>query len=143
MKKYIVALIMASLCGATDNQASAQRITMTKNDSIANVIKLKTLQTKRESLLQKIEMEDKKRNIQTNGVTPERQEELNNRQDSVCLSLRSQLVDVILEIKEMAPNVVTPQLMQQYNNLLNKKEDEPTAGKAEKQPAKQTTSKNN
>ncbi len=123
MKKFIAAMFMASIYGAATNGICAQEAT-SPNDSIANAVKLKSLQTQREKLLKEIEAEDRKRNVQLNGVTPERQEELNNLQDSVCLSLRSKLVDVTLEIKELAPSVATPQLMQQYNNLLNRKKEE-------------------
>lgn len=123
MKKYAFLLLMASLYSATDNQACAQQVTTSRNDSITNMIRLKSLQTQREALQQKIREEDNKRNVQINGITPERQEELNNRQDSICLSLRSQLVDVTLEIKEIAPNVASAQFMQQYNNLIGKKKE--------------------
>lgn len=122
MKKYIVALLLASFCSVVTNQVSAQN-TASRNDSIAHSVKLKALHAKRDSIMQRINVEDAKRNTQINGVTPERQEELNNRQDSICLSLRSQLVDVVLEIKEIAPDVATPQLIQQYNNLLGKKRE--------------------
>ena len=122
MKKFVVAILMASIYGTATNSVSAQE-TASRNDSITNAIKLKSLQAQREKLVKEIEVEDRKRNMQINGVSPERQEELNNQQDSICLSLRSQLVDVMLEIKETAPGVATPQLMQQYNNLLNKKKE--------------------
>ena len=45
--------------------------------------------------------QDSKRNAVYNGVSPETQERMNDRQDSLCLDLRSQLVDVQLEIKEV------------------------------------------
>lgn len=122
MKKYIVVLLMAGLYGVATNNVCAQDVA-SKADTIAHTVKLKALHAKRDSLMQRINVEDAKRNIQINGVTPERQEELNNRQDSICLSLRSQLVDVVLEIKEITPDVVTPQFIQQYNNLLGKKRE--------------------
>ena len=122
MKKFVVAILMASIYGTATNSVSAQE-TVSRNDSITNAIKLKSLQAQREKLVKEIEVEDRKRNMQINGVSPERQEELNNQQDSICLSLRSQLVDVMLEIKETVPGVATPQLMLQYNNLLNKKKE--------------------
>ena len=128
MKKFVVAILMASIYSTATNSVSAQE-TASRNDSITNAIKLRSLQTQREKLVKEIEVEDRKRNTQLNGVSPERQEELNNQQDSICLSLRSQLVDVMLEIKETAPNVATPQLMQQYNNLLNRKKEENTTNK--------------
>ena len=45
--------------------------------------------------------EHAERNAVYNGVSPETQERMNDRQDSLCLDLRSQLVDVQLEIKEV------------------------------------------
>ena len=71
------------------------------NDSIAMVLKIKTLSEKEEALKNRIKEEDGKRNAVYNGVSPETQERMNDRQDSLCLDLRSQLVDVQLEIKEV------------------------------------------
>lgn len=127
MKKCIVMLLMAGLYGAVTNNACAQDAA-SRTDSITHTVKLKALHAKRDSLMRIIQVEDQKRNVQINGVTPERQEELNNRQDSICLSLRSHLVDVMLEIKETAPSVVTPQFLQQYNGLLGKKREEGATG---------------
>lgn len=121
MKKCVLLLFVASMYSAMANQVCAQEAATHKNNSVAETVKLKSLQAKKDSLQQEIKVEDAKRNAQINGVTPERLEELNNRQDSICLDLRSQLVEVTLEIKEMAPGVATPQFMQQYNQLLGKK----------------------
>lgn len=118
MKKCVLLLFVASMYSA---MACAQEAATSKENPVAGSVRMKSLQAKRDSLQQAIRVEDAKRNAQINGVTPERQEELNNRQDSICLDLRSQLVEVTLEIKEMAPDVATPQFMQQYNQLLGKK----------------------
>lgn len=121
MKKCVLLLFVASMYSAMASQACAQETATSKGNPVVESVRLKSLQAKRDSLQQAIRVEDAKRNAQINGVTPERQEELNNRQDSICLDLRSQLVEVTLEIKEMAPDVATPQFMQQYNQLLGKK----------------------
>lgn len=68
-------------------------------------------------------------------MTPETLEEMNDRQDSVCLALRSELVDVILEIKENSVDIPSSVLIQQYNGLLNSRfttteqESRPNTGK--------------
>ena len=64
-------------------------------------LKLKTLFNKETVLKNKIKEEDSKRNAVYNEVSPETQEMLNDRQDSICLDLRSQLVDVQMEILEL------------------------------------------
>ncbi|MBU3853785.1 MAG: hypothetical protein H9789_08230 [Candidatus Paraprevotella stercoravium] len=38
-------------------------------------------------------------------------------QDSICLELRSQLVEIELEIAELTPNKLPAQFIQQYNRL--------------------------
>lgn len=73
------------------------------NDSIVVSVKLKELSLKRDNLIKQIKVEDAKRDMSINGVTFETQERLNDRQDSICLDLRSQLVSVELEIKELQP----------------------------------------
>lgn len=71
-----------------------------KNDTV-NAVKIKAL-TAREAKLQKeMQKQDKKRNATYNGASAEAIEELNNRQDSICLDLRSKLVSVQLEIAEV------------------------------------------
>lgn len=71
------------------------------NDTITMNLKLKTLFNKEIALKNKIKEEDGKRNAVYNDVSPETQEMLNDRQDSICLDLRSQLIDVQLEILEL------------------------------------------
>lgn len=87
---------------------------------------LSSLQKKRERLQKEISEQDAKRNQQISGVTPETLEKINDRQDSICLALRSQLVETDLEIKEHSLNVNDAQMLQQYNNLLNKLDLKPT-----------------
>lgn len=108
---------------------------VTRNDSIATAVLLNGLQSKKDKLEKEIKVEDGKRNSQIAGVSPETLEIMNNRQDSICLALRSELVDIILEIKELSPDVATPQLLQQYNNLVNKKDENPAKKEENNQPA--------
>lgn len=107
----------------------------TRNDSIATAVRLNGLQSKKDKLEKEIKVEDGKRNSQIAGVSPERLETMNNRQDSICLALRSELVDVILEIKELSPDAATPQLLRQYYNLVNKKDGDPAKKEENDQPA--------
>jgi len=77
------------------NQAAIDRTTV-------DALKLKELNLRRESLQKQISVEDANRNLSVDGVTPRTQEQINDRQDSVCLELRSQLVAVELELQELA-----------------------------------------
>ncbi len=132
MNRIIISGVLAILAGFLSIDISAQT-NASRNDSIATAVKLNSLQSKKEKLEKEIKVEDGKRNSQIAGVSPETLEAMNNRQDSTCLALRSELVDVILEIKELSPDVATPQLLQQYNNLVNKKTENPdnTEGNAQ------------
>ncbi|MBD5317205.1 MAG: hypothetical protein HDS11_06025 [Bacteroides sp.] len=92
-----LALIVMSLLAL---DASAANPSASKEDSIAAVLKLKNLKIKREKLQKQIAAEDAKRNRQVAGVTPETNEEMNIRQDSICMALRSQLANLNLQISE-------------------------------------------
>ena len=99
---------------------SAQK-KVTPNDSVMNVVKIKLLTEKKTKLKRLIAIEDAKRNEVVNGVTPEIQEVLNDKQDSICLELRSQLVAVELELKEFVPEDTVSTIVGQLN-LLNQKQ---------------------
>ena len=131
-------MIVASATGwAQDSNAQVN------NDSIFTALKVRELKIKKQSLQQRIAAEDKKRNQVIEGVTPETQEMFNDRQDSICLDLRSQLVAVELEMEEVKPTKVTPQrnmeqLLEQYNALKqNQQQDsipqQPAKGDEEKE----------
>ncbi|MBE6293238.1 MAG: hypothetical protein E7090_00970 [Bacteroidales bacterium] len=92
-----------------------------QQDSAVNKIKIKELTLKKQAIEKKIAIEDKKRNAVINGVTAETQEVLNDKQDSICLELRSQLVEIKLELKELIPDKSSKTIAEQYNNL-NKKQ---------------------
>lgn len=97
----------------------------TGSDSIAAELKMKSLQAHRDRLQTEIKIQDAKRNRQIAGVSPETLEEMNDLQDSLCLALRSQLMDVNLEIKEASSSVSSSALLQQFNNLVNKQAQTP------------------
>lgn len=122
MKKIILSLAVVAMSLSMAQEVSAQIATQptAKNDSIATALRLNTLQSKKGSLQKEIKVQDAKRNRQISGVSAETLEEMNNKQDSLCLALRSELVDVILEIKELSPSVASPQLINQFNNLVNR-----------------------
>lgn len=107
---------MAAFLGV---EASAQTAPA-QNDSIAFALKLKGLQNRKGQLQKEIKVQDAKRNRQIAGVSPETLEEMNIRQDSICLALRSELTDVMLEMREVAPDTLSPAIIQNYNNLINK-----------------------
>lgn len=92
-------------------------------NSTLNALKVKELRLTKTSLEKQIAEEDKKRNQVIDGVTPETQELLNNRQDSICLDLRSQLVEVELELKELVPNKTITNLVNQFNQLQGTKQE--------------------
>lgn len=124
MKRIILPIAIIAIAEFSSFAMSPQTST-SRSDSIATAVKLNSLQSKKYKLENEIKIADGKRNSQIAGVSPETLEAINNRQDSICLALRSELVDVILEIKELSSDVATPQLLQQYNNLVNKKDENP------------------
>lgn len=117
-RPLIYAVIAAA---AISGNVTEARVPAASNDSIAKATRLDALRKKREKLQNEIKTQDARRNREMAGVSRKRIEEMNNRQDSLCLALRSQLTDVILEIRELSPDVNPDALLQQYNNLINSK----------------------
>ena len=93
--KKILFILFCSVIGLAN--VSAQ----TKADTVKVQIKIKELKQTEATLKKHIETEDKKRNRNIEGVSEISMNEMNQRQDSVCLDLRSQLVDVQLQVKEL------------------------------------------
>lgn len=89
-----------------------------QNDSIVNAIKIKNLKDRKAELKKRIATEDKKRNTVIEGVSPETLEKIIQRQDSICLELRSELTAVELELKELGADIATTQIAQQLNRLI-------------------------
>ena len=119
--KYVwaVGLLLFSFHGYAQNQAS-------QNDSTVNAIKIKNLKNRKADLQKQIAVEDKKRNAVLEGVSPETLEKRNERQDSICLELRSELTIVELELKELGADNTNAQIVQQYNNLIHNHQQDST-----------------
>lgn len=62
---------------------------------------VRRLNDKKAELTRLIAAEDRKRDQHIEGVSWEKMKEINERQDSLCLQLRSELNDVDLELKEL------------------------------------------
>lgn len=71
------------------------------NASKVKALKINELKVKRIALQKRIDSEDKKRNVEYE-LSASRKEELNKKQDSICLALRSQRVMIELEIEELS-----------------------------------------
>lgn len=126
----IMVIVFLTFVGLT---ASAQK-KLSPNDSIMNTVRVKVLTEKRAELKKQIAIEDAKRNKIINGVTLEVQEEINDKQDSICLDLRSQLVTIDLELKELLPEKTVVDIVGQLNLLKHgqpSKEKTLTEGKTE------------
>lgn len=138
MKKIILSLAVVAMSLSMAHGMSPQVTNQPteKNDSIATALRLNSLQSKKESLQKEIKVQGTKRNKQISGVSAETLEEMNNKQDSICLALRSELVDVILEIKEISPSVASPQLINQFNKLINRPDSVVTAPAQPIKPSK-------
>ena len=103
-------LLFSIECNAQDQTS--------QNDSTVNAIKIKNLKNRKVALQKQIATEDKERNAVIEGVSPETLEKRNERQDSICLELRSELTAVELELKELGADNTTNQIAQQYNSLV-------------------------
>ncbi|MCD7721738.1 MAG: hypothetical protein LUI09_05865 [Prevotellaceae bacterium] len=100
-KHMLLTLTIVAIALATPGKALAQTELQGQADSVATAMRLQNLRATREALKKQIDAEDKKREQIIEGVSAETMEEMNLKQDSVCLSLRSHLVSVELEIKEI------------------------------------------
>lgn len=105
-----------------------------QNDSTVNAIKIKNLKNRKAELQKRIATEDKKRNAVIEGVSPETLEKRNERQDSICLELRSELTAVELELKELSADNTTTQIVQQYNSLVHNNHQDTTQVAVPNQP---------
>lgn len=122
MKTYrLLIVVLLAVVGLT---ASAQK-KLSPNDSIMHTVKVKELTAKKNVLKKQIAIEDGKRNQVMNGVNFEIQEAMNDKQDSICLDLRSQLVAVELELKELVPDRTATAILGQLN-LLNQNQQSDT-----------------
>lgn len=133
--RILLCIVVVSVMSLLPNQEMSAQ-TPNRNDSIVTVVRLKSLQGRRNELQREIKIQDAKRNRQMIGVSPKAQEEMNDRQDSICLALRSELTDVILEIMEMSPVAIPNQLINQYNNMVHRQDSISTAPIQPAQPTK-------
>lgn len=116
MKCFIMlagALLLASLSFSASGQDDE-----TKIDSSVKAFRISELNKLKKSLQEQIAEAESNRNQTAEGVLPETQELLNERQDSVCLVLISRLVSVELELKELVPDKTMSTIVEQYNVLL-------------------------
>lgn len=128
--KRIHTLLLAA-CATLCATVAAQALTPNPADT-TTLIRARELNRRKIELQQQIAAEDAKRNRQINGVAPETQERLNDRQDSVCLALRSQLTTVELELRELVPDSAAVALATQLNQLAQQnQQSRPTERQAE------------
>ena len=121
-----ILLISATAAFAENTQSTvpAQDIQDTRQDSTLIALKIKELNTRKEALAKQIKAEDAKRNRAVQGVSPETQERIDDKQDSISLALRSQLVAVNLELKELVPDRTTSSIVNYFNDLMKPEEEE-------------------
>lgn len=106
MKKHgvmkLMKILLLSVTGLlfTSVDVEAQEKS-TQNDSTVTAVRVRNLNKRKVSLQKRIAAEDKKINTVIEGATYETVERRRDRQDSVCLQLRSDLVEVELELKEL------------------------------------------
>ena len=120
----ILLISMAALAQNSQSTVPAQDIQDARQDSTLIALKIKELNARKEALAKQIKAEDAKRNRAVHGVSPETQEILDDKQDSICLALRSQLVAVNLELKELVPDRTTSSIVNYFNDLMKPEEEE-------------------
>lgn len=120
----ILLISTAALAQNSQSTVSAQDIQDARQDSTLIALKIKELNARKEALAKQIKAEDAKRNRAVHGVSPETQEILDDKQDSICLALRSQLVAVNLELKELVPDRTTSSIVNYFNDLMKPEEEE-------------------
>lgn len=108
MKRYITTAVVLAVCAMSSIHADdKKKLVLTSGehviaiDSVAHFNNLKLLETKEQNLKKKLNEEMQKRNATYSGVSAEALEEMNDRQDSICLYLKSQIVDVQLQIRDI------------------------------------------
>lgn len=132
--KALSLMTAAALAAGPAETACAQE--RSSADSTINAALLKTLKLRRADLKKEIEEADRKRKRAIDGVSAESLERMNLAQDSICLELRSELVRVDLEIRELTPDATPAQLMQYYNRLHAPASPATGAPAPQRQPAK-------
>ncbi len=114
----------AALAQNTQGTVPARNTQENQQDSTLIALKIKELNTRKDALAKQIKAEDAKRNRAVQGVSPETQERIDDKQDSICLALRSQLVAVNLELKELVPDRTTSSIVNYFNDLMKPEKEE-------------------
>lgn len=114
----------AALAQNTQSTVPTRNTQENQQDSTLIALKIKELNTRKETLAKQIKAEDAKRYRAVQGVSPETQERIDDKQDSICLALRSQLVAVNLELKELVPDRTTSSIVNYFNDLMKSEEEE-------------------
>ena len=121
MRRHIISLVLIVLATEILMGKKVSDCAHVNGDTTEMCARKVLLQARRDSLRIAIKEQDKLRNRHIPGVSLTRMEEINDNQDSICLSLRSALVDVLLEIKEKA-SVPMPSALLKYNRLIEGKD---------------------
>lgn len=88
------------------------------NDTLTNDMRIEELKTQKNILMDQIKIEDAKRNMFSDSLSFEQMEMINNRQDSICLDLRSKLTYINLELRELEMDNATSIILDKMN-LIN------------------------
>ena len=88
------------------------------NDTLTNDMRVEELKTQKNILMDQIKIEDAKRNMFADSLSFEQMEMINNRQDSICLDLRSKLTYINLELRELEMDNATSIILDKMN-LIN------------------------
>lgn len=88
------------------------------NDTLTNDKRIEELKTQKNILMDQIKIEDAKRNMFADSLSFEQMEMINNRQDSICLDLRSKLTYINLELRELEMDNATSIILDKMN-LIN------------------------
>ncbi|MBR1378066.1 MAG: hypothetical protein IJ557_02930 [Bacteroidaceae bacterium] len=110
MKTIITTILLLASClslAAQDLEPKDAQQQPVDLDSMRYTLKQRELIQRRTTLEQQIRQEDERRGATVPGATPTEQEAANMAQDSICLALRSELVDVNLAIEELTAQGIT------------------------------------
>lgn len=94
----------------------AQNVTPVSDSTMVSK-KIEELIKEKDMLESQISMEDAKRNQSVSGIAPKTQERLNDRQDSLCLALRSRLLSVELELSELVPDKTIGVIVNHFEDM--------------------------
>lgn len=90
---------------------------MPENDTTADMMRIQKLNAQKDSLLNQIKIEDAKRNMIIDSLSFEQMEIINDRQDSICLDLRSKLTYINLELKELEKHKISSVISDKMNHI--------------------------